>query len=233
VNDSLKHSAAAAALDELKTGMVIGLGSGSTMAYFIRGLGERVRRGLSVSTVATSLQSASLAAEEGIPVRTFREHKALDLTVDGADEVSPRLDLVKGLGGALVREKIVAKASRRLIIVVDETKLVDRLGSRVPVPVEVLPFARDLVEYTLAGIGGEPRVRLVDGVVFESDNGNHILDWHVEPIEDPGGLEKDLKSITGVVYSGIFANLADRVIVAGAGGIRTMDRPGQKGETAE
>lgn len=225
MSDTLKQKAAEVALEEVEADMVLGLGTGSTMNYFIRGLGQRVRSGLSISTVATSLQSASLAEQEGISVRTFREHKTLDLTVDGADEVSPALDLVKGLGGALVREKIVATASRRFVVVVDESKLVERLGMRAPIPVEVLPFARDLVEHTLAGIGGRPEVRLVDGAVFVSDNGNHILDWHVDPIEDASSLETRLKSITGVVDSGIFADIADRVVVAGADGIRTIDRP--------
>jgi len=223
MTDSLKQRAAAAALEEVQSGMVIGLGTGSTMAYFIRELGERVRLGLSVSSVATSVQSANLATSEGIPVHTFREHKVIDLTVDGADEVSPELDLIKGLGGALVREKIVAKASRRLVIIVDEGKLVERLGSRAPVPVEVLPFARDLVAGTLADMGGNPRVRLAGGEVFVSDNGNHILDWHVDPIQEPGKLEHRLKSITGVVDSGIFAGITDRVIVAGPLGVRMLN----------
>ena len=226
MSDSLKRQAATIALDEVRADMVLGLGTGSTMNFFIRGLGKRVQQGLAVSTVATSLQSAALAKECGVPVRTFREHKMLDLTVDGADEVSPDLDLVKGLGGALVREKIVAKASRRFVVVVDESKLVDRLGVRAPIPVEVLPFARDLVEDTLARIGGRPEVRMADGAVFVSDNGNHILDWHVAPIEDPLSLETQLKAITGVIDSGIFADLADRVIVAASDGVRLLDKPG-------
>jgi ribose 5-phosphate isomerase A len=233
VNDLLKEKGAEAALGEVQDGMVLGLGTGSTMNYFIRALGTRVRKGLRVSTVATSVHSATLAAQEGIEVLTFREHKTLDLAVDGADEVSPGLDLVKGLGGALVREKIVASASERFVVVIDESKLVDRLGTRVPIPVEVLPFALDLVEYTLAHRGGEPRLRMADGVAFESDNGNRILDWHVGPISDPAALEVQLKSIVGVVDSGIFANLADRVIVAGSDGVRTLDRPaGEKGGRA-
>lgn len=224
VTDSLKHIAALRALEEVKPDMVLGLGTGSTMNHFICALGERVRSGLKISTVATSLGSETLARREGIPVRTFREHKLLDLSVDGADEVSPELDLIKGLGGALVREKIVAKASRRFVVVVDEGKLVTRLGSRAPVPVEVLPFARDLLEHTLAGIGGEPRIRMKDGTVFESDNGNNVIDWYVAPIDDPPTLEAELKSITGVVDSGIFAGLAGRVIVAGTRGVRILDR---------
>lgn len=233
MNDSLKRRAADAALEEVQPDMVIGLGTGSTMFHFIRGLGERVRAGLSVSTVATSRQSAELALAEHIPVRTFRDHKVLDLTVDGADEVSPGLDLIKGLGGALVREKIVARASSRLVIVVDESKLVDRLGSVAPVPVEVVPFAEDLVRHTLAELGGKVRVRIAASEPFESDNGNHILDWFVGPIADPAALETRLKAISGVVDSGIFAGLADRVIVAGQDGVRILDRTSQASGEAE
>lgn len=230
MNDSLKRRAAEAALEEVQPGMVIGLGTGSTMAWFIRGLGERVRAGLAVSTVATSRQSAELALEERIPVRTFRDHKVLDLTVDGADEVSPRLDLIKGLGGALVREKIVARASSRLVIVVDESKLVDRLGSRAPVPVEVVPFAEDLIQHTLTRLGGEVRVRMAAREPFESDNGNHILDWFVGPIDDPVALEARLKGMSGVVDSGIFAGLTDRVIVAGQERVRVLEGNGVPGK---
>lgn len=224
MNDSLKRKAALEALGEVSDGMVIGLGTGSTVEHFIRGLGERVRNGLRVSSVATSLRSAELARELGIPVRTFREHKSLDLAVDGADEVSPRLDLTKGLGGALVREKIVATASRRFVVVVDESKLVDRLGTRAPIPVEVLPFAADLIMAQLGEMGGEAMLRMDGSAPSESDNGNWLVDWKRGGIEDPAGLERELKLLPGVVDSGIFSGLTDSVIVAGAGGIRTLGR---------
>jgi ribose 5-phosphate isomerase A len=216
--------AALEALGEVADGMVVGLGTGSTVEHFIRGLGERVRVGLRVSTVATSLRSAALARDLGIPVGTFREHKSLDLAVDGADEVSPSLDLTKGLGGALVREKIVAKASRRFVVVVDDSKLVERLGTRAPVPVEVLPFAVDLVMARLTEMGGEPVLRMDGDAPCESDNGNYLVDWKRGAIDDPAVLERDLKLLSGVVDSGIFSGLADRVIVAGAEGIRTLGR---------
>jgi ribose 5-phosphate isomerase A len=146
------------------------------------------------------------------------------VTVDGADEVSPTLELVKGLGGALVREKLVAQASARFVVVVDDSKLVDRLGTRGPIPVEVVPFAVDLVSLRLSAIGGEPLLRMDEDVPFVSDNGNSVLDWHYGPINDPASLERDLKLIGGVVDSGIFSDLADRVISAGEKGIRSFER---------
>ena len=225
MNDSLKFKAAVAALDEVKDGMVVGLGTGSTVSHFIKELGNRVRDGLKVTAIATSLQSETLAIEVGVPIVTFQEQKALDLTVDGADEVSPELCLVKGLGGALVREKIVAAASRRLVIVVDETKLVDQLGTRSPIPVEVVPFAADIVMYQLGQIGGEPKLRVLpEGRPFVSDNGNFVVDWHFGPILDPALVERRLKSVSGVVDSGIFSELADRVIVARGTGLEFLDR---------
>ncbi len=226
MTESLKYQAAVAALDEVKDGMAVGLGTGSTVNPFIKELGLKVQAGLKITAIATSVQSERLAVEVGIPIVTFERHKALDLTVDGADEVSPALDLVKGLGGALVREKIVAKASRRLVIVVDESKLVDRLGSKAPIPVEVIPLAEQLVISALGQIGGEPKIRVQNGGPFKSDNGNHVVDWYYRSVDNPAALEAQLKSMSGVVDSGIFANMAHRVIVAGVSGVRTMDREG-------
>ena len=225
MNDSLKYKAAVAALDEVTDGMAVGLGTGSTVTHFIRELGNRVRDGLKVTAIATSSQSETLALEVGIPIVTFQDQKELDLTVDGADEVSPELNLVKGLGGALVREKIVAVASRRLVIVVDDSKLVDQLGTRSPVPVEVVPFAADIVMHQLGAIGGQPRLRVMEsGRPFVSDNGNFVVDWHFGPIIDPPMVERRLKSVWGVVDSGIFSDLADRVIVARGTGLEILDR---------
>jgi ribose 5-phosphate isomerase A len=224
MSDSLKQQAALAALEEVRSGMVVGLGTGSTVTHFIAGLGARVRGGLAVRAIATSIRSETQARELGIPIITFADEKALDLTVDGADEVSSDLDLTKGLGGALVREKIVARASRRFVVVVDDSKKVDRLGTRSPIPVEVVPFAGDIVCWDLASIGGEPQLRIANGAPFVSDNGNHVIDWHFGPIDEPAGLEQDLKLITGVVDSGLFSHMADRVIVAGAGGLESIER---------
>ena len=224
MNDSLKYQAAMAALDEVKPGMILGLGTGSTVTHYIRELGNRVRDGLKVKAIATSLRSEELARESGVPIVSFADSKSIDLTVDGADEVSADLQLTKGLGGALVREKIVARASRRFVIVVDDSKLVDRLGTRSPIPVEVVPFAADIVAWDLQTIGGEPRLRMAADAPFVSDNGNHMVDWYVGPLDDPAALEQDLKSIAGVVDSGLFSNMADRVLVAGASGIRSLER---------
>src|SRR5215510_481670 len=167
--EELKRQASIAALDSIKDGMIVGLGTGSTAAYFIRELGARVKQGLRVQGIPTSEASRKLAGEVGVPLTTLADHPVIDVTVDGADEVSDALDLIKGLGGALVREKVVAHASKFVIIVVDETKLSGRLGRNAPIPVEVLPFAFDVVRRQLALWGGEPRVRQKDGKDFVSD----------------------------------------------------------------
>jgi ribose 5-phosphate isomerase A len=204
--------------------MIVGLGTGSTATHFIRGLGERVRQGLQVACIPTSEESRRLAAELSVPLTTFADHPSIDITVDGADEVSPSLDLIKGLGGALVREKIVAHASKRVIIVVDESKLVPKLGITAVVPVEVIPLACHVLLRRLKELGGDASLRQKGGLPFISDNGNTILDWKTGPIDDPSALEKQLKTLTGVVDSGIFAGVADAVIVAASSGIRMLKR---------
>ena len=222
MRDALKEQAALAALDEIRSGMIVGLGTGSTAAHFIRHLGKRVQAGLKVAGIPTSEASSRLAEEAGVPLTTFRDHPQIDVTVDGADEVSPTLDLIKGLGGAFVREKIVAHASKRVIIVVDESKLVQRLGERTVIPVEVIPLAIERVRLQLRDWGGESRIREENGRLLVSDNGNAILDWKHGAIDQPAALEKRLKALTGVVDSGIFANVAQCVIVAASAGIRKL-----------
>jgi ribose 5-phosphate isomerase A len=217
VSDELKLKAALAAVDEIRDGMVVGLGSGSTASIFIRELGKK---SLKILAIPTSDESRRIAGEVGISLTTFETHPEIDVTVDGADEVSPTLDLTKGLGGALVREKIVAHASKRLVIIVDESKLVDRLGRKAPIPVEVIPLAVPRVLLQLQN----SVIRQKEGKPFVSDNGNLILDWRCGPIESPAALEKQLKSMTGVVDSGIFAGIANVVIVAGSAGIRKLAR---------
>ena len=224
--DELKRQAALAALASIKSGMIVGLGSGSTASLFIRELGACVQAGLRVQGIPSSEESRRLAEEVGVPLTTLAEHPIIDVTVDGADEVSEALDLTKGLGGALVREKIVAHASNSVIIVVDESKLVDKLGSKAPIPVEVIPLASVLVQAQLQRWGGTAQPREKNGKVFISDNGNWILDWHYGRIDQPAVLEKQLKSLTGVVDSGIFANVASLVIAATSTGIRKLQRPG-------
>jgi ribose 5-phosphate isomerase A len=224
MSDDLKRSAAIAALNEVRDGMVVGLGSGSTASIFIRELGERVRAGLKVIGIPTSETSRHIAEEVRIPLTTLGQHPRINITVDGADEVSPELDLIKGLGGALVREKIVAHATDRVVIVVDEGKLVPVLGTHTGIPVEVIPFAVDAVMHVLNGWGGQAKVRERNGKPFVSDNHNLIIDWKPNEIREPAALEKRLKSITGIVDSGLFCNVAQIVIVAGASGIRRLTR---------
>jgi ribose 5-phosphate isomerase A len=222
MTDDLKKQAALAALDEIRSGMIVGLGSGSTAALFIRELGGRVRGGLKVAGIPTSEESRRIAEEVGVPLTSFEQNPQIDVTIDGADEVSPDLHLTKGLGGALVREKIVAHASRRVVIIVDESKLVEHLGTKTPIPIEVIPLAVPRVLLQLKEIGGEARIREKNGRPFVSDNGNTILDWNHGAIDEPASLEKQLKLITGIVDSGIFANVAKCVIVAGGSGIRKL-----------
>ena len=223
--DDLKKQASIAALEAIKDGMIVGLGTGSTATHFIRELGVRVQAGLRVHGIPTSEESRKLAAEVGIPLTTLREHPIIDVTVDGADEVSDDLDLMKGLGGALVREKVVAHASKKVIIVVDETKLTGRLGVKAPIPIEVVPFALEVARGQLILWGGEAKLREKEGKPFVSDNGNYILDWWHGPIDQPWALEKQIKGVTGIVDSGIFANVASQVIAATSAGIRKLQRP--------
>jgi ribose 5-phosphate isomerase A len=213
----------ARALREVPDGGLIGLGSGHTASAFVRAIGRRVREGLRVRGVPTSEATARLAREVGVPLATLDEG-ILDLAVDGADEVDPRLDLIKGYGGALVRERVVAAAARRLLIVVESEKLVPVLGGRGRLPLEVLPFASPLVMRELAARGCRPMLRTVDGKVFVSDNGNWIVDCGVRPIEAPGHLARDLRAIPGVVETGLFLGLADLVLVVETGRIRELKR---------
>lgn len=215
MSDDLKRQAALAALEEIRDGMIVGLGSGSTASIFIRELGKAK---LKVLGIPTSEASRRIADEVGVRLTTFDEHPEIDVTVDGADEVSAQLDLMKGLGGALVREKIVAHASNRVVIIVDESKLVQQLGSKVAIPVEVTPLAVPRILRQLAGA----RVREHNGQALITDNGNMILDWKHGIIDDPAALEKQLKAMTGVVDSGIFAGVASVVIVAGSAGVRKI-----------
>jgi ribose 5-phosphate isomerase A len=213
------------ALSHVRDGALVGLGSGRTASAFVRALGARVCQGLRARGVPTSEATARLAREVGVPLAGLDEG-ILDLTVDGADEVDPRLDLIKGYGGALVRERIVAASSRRVIIVAGREKLVPMLGSRGRLPVEVIPFACPLAMRELAGLGCRPALRTLDGRPFVSDNGNWIIDCGVRPIEAPADFARDLRAIAGVVETGLFLGMADLVLVAEAGEIREMRRAG-------
>ncbi len=193
---------------------LIGLGSGRAAQAFVRALGERVRAGvLSVRGVPTSEETAALAREAGIALATLAESPVLDLTVDGADEVDPRHNLIKGYGRALVREKVVAAASRQLGILVGEEKRVPQLGARGRLPVEVVPFALPLAERRARDLGLRPVLWTRDGCPGTTDNGNYILDCGLEPIADADRLESDLRAIPGVVGTGLFLGMAERVLV--------------------
>jgi ribose 5-phosphate isomerase A len=202
----------------------IGLGSGHAAQAFVKALGQRVRQGsLHVYGVPTSVETERLARQEGIPLVTLAQVGTLDLTVDGADEVDPNLDLIKGYGRALVREKIVAASGRRLIILVGEEKLVPRLGTRGKLPVEVTPFALPLCERRLSELGCRPVPYLQAGVLFVTDNGNHILDCQIDPITDAVRLEQDLRAIPGVVGTGLFLGMADTVLVGDRNDFRMIE----------
>jgi ribose 5-phosphate isomerase A len=224
--DALKRAAAEAAVELVQDGMIVGLGTGSTAAFAVEALGRRHREGLRFVGIPTSERTASQAKALGIPLSTFAEHRQIDLTIDGADEVERgTLHLIKGLGGALLREKIVASASRQLAIIVDDAKLVDRLGTHAPVPVEVVAFGLDVVREALEVFAAEVRPRLApSGALFVTDGGNHILDCRFAgPIADPARLEDRIRRIVGVVESGLFIGRADPVFVASAQGVVRLD----------
>jgi ribose 5-phosphate isomerase A len=222
--DELKRAAALRAIEEVEDGMVVGLGTGSTAAFVVEGLAARVAGGLQVVGVPTSERTAAQARRLGIPIATFAEHQRLDLTIDGADEVAlGALDLIKGLGGALLREKIVAAASNRLIIVVDQEKLVERLGEHTPVPVEVTQFGWQVTAVKLAGLGCTPQRRYTSGEQpYITDGGNYILDCRFGPIADPSIIERRITKIVGTVESGLFVGRTSVVVVASTTGVEVL-----------
>jgi len=211
-----KKRAALEAVKNVKDGFVIGLGSGSTVAYAISELGRRVREeNLRILGVPTSYKTFLLAVECGVPVTTLNEHPELDLDIDGADQIDGELNLIKGMGGALTREKIVASASKSLIIVADESKLTASLGMGQPVPVEVMPFALPLVSDRIRRMGGKPALReRKDGSgPYVTDNGNFILDVDFGIIEDPLHLDTSLKRIPGIIETGLFVDMTEKAYV--------------------
>jgi ribose 5-phosphate isomerase A len=226
--ENAKKNAALEAVKHVKDGFIMGLGSGSTAAYAIQEIGNRIRlEGLRLMAVPTSYQAFALAVENGIQITTLEEHPLLDLTIDGADQVDERLNLIKGMGGALVREKIVAAASRRLIIIADESKKVKFLGANNhPIPLEIIPFAVKPITLKLKEMGGNPVLREGKGKVGPviTDNGNVIMDAAFGLVHEPSKLEPELKSLPGLVETGLFINMTNIVYFGKTFGIEKMER---------
>ncbi len=213
-NDQEKEAAARASLQFVQDGQVVGLGTGSTASYFIKLLGEQVKNGLRIRGIPTSVRSRELAESLGIPLTTLDECQEIAVTVDGADEVDPQLRLIKGGGGALLREKIVASATRQMVVVADATKQVQRLG-KFPLPVEVIKFAQALVAKRISALGAQVQLRTgADGKPFVTDENNHILDCRFGEIQDPVALARQLSDMPGVVEHGLFIGMASVVLFA-------------------
>ncbi len=222
----LKQQAAERAVEFIESGMVVGLGSGSTAILAVRGIGQRLANGQlrDIRGIPTSVVTETEARQLGIPLVTLEECRVIDVTIDGADEVDPRFNLIKGGGGALLREKIVAQASKREVIIVDESKLVEKLGTKWAVPVEVIPFGWHSQYDYLVSLGAQVTLRRSGDRVFNTDHGNVILDCQFGLIDDPIALGAQLKSRTGVVEHGLFLGLASDVIVASPEGTRFLNR---------
>jgi len=210
---SEKQRSAEGACEYVKDGMIVGLGTGSTAEFAVKKIGELVRNGLSIRGIPTSDSTKILAESEGIPLIDFSETMFIDLTIDGADEIDANLNMIKGGGAALLREKIVASASREEIIIVSVSKLVQQLGA-FPLPVEVIPFGWQVVFNQLESLQGNPELRLKQGQPSVTDQGNFIVDCHFRKIENPEQLEQHLNMIPGVVENGLFINLCTRMIMA-------------------
>ncbi|MBN1109533.1 MAG: ribose-5-phosphate isomerase RpiA [Methanomassiliicoccales archaeon] len=222
--DDIKRMAAEKAVEMVRDGMKVGLGTGSTAYFAIEGIGRLVKEGYRLLAVPTSLASERQARELGIPLATLEETGTLDITIDGADEVNGDLDLIKGLGGALLREKIVAYSTRMQVIVVDDSKLVRELGTKVPLPVEVVRFSHGRTSMYMEDLGCRTELRGGDNP-FVTDNGNFIYHLHFERgIRDPYELQSRLKQIPGVVETGLFLKMAEKVVVASLDGVRVMEK---------
>ncbi len=229
--DALKKIAGEKAVEYVESGMVVGLGYGSTAIHALRLIGELIRRGEleGIQAIPTADLIAEEARRAGIPLTSLEEHLRIDVTIDGADEVDPELNLIKGGGGALLREKIVAQASALNIIVVDEQKLSPVLGTNFDLPVEIIPFGQRPLEEYLRSLGAEPKLRTkTDGTPFVTDSENKILDCHFGTIDDPYALSAELKSRAGIVEHGLFLDLADEIIIAAGDGIRSLKQDYRK-----
>jgi len=225
--EKAKKRAALEAVKLVKDGFVVGLGSGSTVAYAIQDMGKKIRRKeLQILGVPTSHQALILAVDNGIPLTTLNEHPKVDLTIDGADQIDKNLNLIKGMGAALTREKIVASAAKKLVIVADETKMAETLGTNQPVPIETLPFALPTVMSRIRKMGGKPALREAKGKVgpLITDNGNFIVDVDFASIPTPRELNLQLKLIPGVIETGLFIEMADIVYVGTQNSVKRFIR---------
>ena len=221
----MKRAAARRAVAEVRDDMVVGLGSGSTAAFALEAIATRVAGGLRIVGIPTSEATAALARRLGIPLASIDRHPRIDLTIDGADQVERgTLNLIKGLGGALLREKIVAAASTRLIVVVDESKLVDRLDDRTALPVEIVPFGWQTTIDRLTALGAATQLRKADGLLFTTDGGNYIADCAFGEISDPAALEARLSAVTGVIETGLFIGMASTIVVGRPDGVEIIAR---------
>jgi ribose 5-phosphate isomerase A len=225
--DDLKRQAALKAVEFVQSGMIVGLGTGSTAVHATHAIGEMLADGRlhHILAIPTSQTTAQQAQQAGIPLTTLNQHPEVDITIDGADEIDPHLNLIKGLGGALLREKIVAVASQRVIIISDERKRVSQLGSRAPVPVEVIRFAQQPVTQHLQSLGARVVLRQENDETFITDEGNIILDCHFGPINEPQQLAQAIRQRPGVVEHGLFLNLATKAIIASSQGLDIVSKP--------
>jgi ribose 5-phosphate isomerase A len=233
-NEEEKEAAGRAAAKLVRDGDIVGLGTGSTAYFAVVALGERVKDGLKIIGIPTSVRTADLARAVGIPLTTLDEHPEIDITIDGADEVDPKLNLIKGGGGALTREKVIATASKNMVVVADSGKVVAVLG-KFPLPVEVIAFARTVVERKIVALGGSPKLRVkADDSPFVTDNGNQILDCSFGKIADPPALARELSGTPGVVEHGLFIGLAKLAIVGRGNSveeIRAKPTPRKRAQT--
>jgi ribose 5-phosphate isomerase A len=221
---NLKKVAGEKAAEYVQNGMTLGLGTGSTVQYFVEKLGEMVGEGLDVVGVPTSKRTEELARKVGVPLSTLEETPALDLTVDGADEVDPNLNLIKGMGGALLREKMVASSSREFIVIADDSKVVERLGTKSPLPVEVTQFGWTSVKEWIAKLGSIPKRRMIEGNPYLTDNQNYLLECEFKGIDDPYALDASLHKLPGVVETGLFLDLTCRVIIGKESGVEELEK---------
>lgn len=227
--DLKKKAVGESALDYVQDGMVVGLGSGSTVYWMLKKLGEYIQEGLDVKGVPSSLRTEGWAKEFGIPLVSLSEAPKLDLAIDGADEVDPDFNLTKGGGGSLLREKLVNDAANRLIIVVDESKMVQRLGA-FPLPVEIVPFGWENTVKKISRLQCTPKLRMKDGEIFVTNNGNYIVDCAFISIADAKGLHSQLKLLLGVVETGLFIDMADTVIIGEGSRVRILEKESTRKE---